>query len=223
MSLIRCPECNRKVSNKALRCVRCGYPFKRIKVKCRQSNELKEIETTIKAIHEDLHKGELDEDSISLYVFKFGIISVLSIAFFCFFYAVIKNTLDNLSDNYMLCSTITTITVIIGVFMILIGILSNLERKFLKAKKVIRIMTIIVCFIICAYISTATISIIVFDMFIKNDILTRCMTYHMLFGIFGFVLSLMIQEVWNTKDKSFIYAFTALIWALVVGFLTNRK
>lgn len=80
----------------------------------------------------------------------------------------------------------------------------ELGKKIFKSKKVIRIMTIIVCFIICAYISTATISVI-------------------LFGIFGFTLSfsLMIQEVWNIKDKSFIYAFTALIWALVVGFLTN--
>lgn len=97
----------------------------------------------------------------------------------------------------------------------------ELGKKIFKSKKVIRIMTIIVCFIICAYISTATISVILFDMFIKDDVLTRCLTYHMLFGIFGFTLSLMIQEVWNTKDKSFIYAFTALIWALVVGFLTN--
>ena len=85
MSLKRCPECHKKVSDQAAQCIKCGYPFRNNKVGCMQSIELKEISATLKEIRSNLenyHQDDLDENSVSISVFKICIIMALAIAFF---------------------------------------------------------------------------------------------------------------------------------------------
>lgn len=34
MSLIKCPECNKEISNKSTYCIHCGFPLDSLKTKC---------------------------------------------------------------------------------------------------------------------------------------------------------------------------------------------
>lgn len=219
MSLIRCPECCKKISNQASSCVRCGYPVRKRKVICKPVR-MKKIELELKAIHEDLnrlHKDELCEDSISLWIFKFGIISALVIVFLLMLYAAIKNTFEAFSENSTLSLIISTTTIMITVFLICSFIFSHLERKISKMKKFFSTLSKVLCTIIFMYIFIAMLSVCVIDLLKGEGALTQCFTYHMLFGISGLILSLMIEEVWYIKDKNFVFAFIAIVCTLVAG------
>ncbi len=219
MSLMRCPECCKKISNQASYCVRCGYPIRKKNVICKHIR-MKGVKLELKAIHEDLnrlHKDELSENSISLLIFKFGIISALVIAFCLMLYATIKNTFEAFSENSTLSLIISTTTIVITVFLICSCIFSHLERKLSKMKKIFSTLSKVLCIIICMYIFIAMLSVCVIDLLKGEGALTQCFTYHMFFGTSGLILSLMIEEVWHTKDKNFVFAFIAIVCTLVAG------
>lgn len=223
MSLRRCPECHKKVSDQAARCVKCGYPFRKNKARCMQIIELEEMKTTLKEIQSDLkkmHQSDIDENSVSISVFKAGIIGSLAIAFGAAFIATLLNTWDVFHENLILYSVIITVCIIAAASMVGFGFLLHFERKNPQKKSTVKRLSIILCFSICAYISLASLSAIIADVLVEKKVVSQCMTYHMLFGVLGFVLALMIQEVWHTKDKTFIFAFIALVWALIVGIVT---
>ncbi|MCM1508364.1 MAG: hypothetical protein NC177_14720 [Ruminococcus flavefaciens] len=219
MSLIRCPKCCKKISNQASSCVRCGYPVRKKKVVCKPI-KMSGLESELKAIHEDLnklHQDELCENSISLWTFKFGIISALVIFLGLMFYAAIKNTFEAFSENSTLSMVILAITIVITAFLICSFIFSHLERKFSKMKKIFSALSKVLCIIICIYIVMSMLLVCVIDLLKGEGALTQCFTSHMLFGSSGLILSLMIEEVWYTKDKNFIFAFIAIICTLVAG------
>ena len=223
MSLRRCPECHKKVSDQAARCVKCGYPFKKNKVRCMQSVELKEIESTLKEIQIDVEKmyqSDIDENSVSISVFKAGIIGSLAIAFFVLLAAVIKNMFNVFSEISAFCVIISSVFVAAVVSMIALIFLSDLEMKKTKLKKIFKCLSVICCIVICVYIVMSTMIMFASDIFIHDEKLTECSILHMVFCGLGFAISLMIQEVWHTKDKTFIFAFIALVWALIVGIVT---
>lgn len=223
MSLRLCPECHKKVSDQAAHCVKCGYPFRKNKVRCMQSVELKKIETKLKEMQSDLekmHQSDIDENSVSISVFKAGIIGSLAIAFFVLLTAVVINMFNVFSEISVFCVIISSVFVAAVVSMFALIFLSDLERKKPQLKKTVKCLSVICCIVICVYIVMSTMVMFASDIFIHDEKLTACSILHMLFGGLGFAISLMIQEVWHTKDKTFIFAFIALVWALIVGIVT---
>lgn len=223
MSLRRCPECHKKVSEQAAQCVKCGYPFRKNKTRCMQIIELEEMKTTLKEIQSDLGKknhSDIDENSVSISVFKAGIIGSLVIVFLILLVAAAISIFDVFSEASSLCALISSVFLAAVVSMIALIFLSDLERKKPQLKKTVKCLSVICCIVICVYIATSTMVMFASDIFIHDEKLTACSILHMLFGGLGFAISLMIQEVWHTKDKAFIFAFIALVWALIVGIVT---
>lgn len=223
MSIKRCPECQKKVSDQAAYCVKCGYPFRKNKSKCIQITGLEEIKTTLKEIQSNLEKtiqSDIDENSVSIYVFKVFIVGSLVIAFGVLLAAVVINMLNVFSQISAFCVIISSAFVAALVSMIALIFLSNLEIKEAKLKKAVKNLSFICCMVICVYIVMCIIIMFVSDLFIHAENLTACSIYHAVFGVSGLTISLMIQEVWHTKDKTFIFAFIALVWALIVGIVT---
>jgi len=223
VSLKRCPECHKKVSAQAAQCIKCGYPFRNNKVGCMQSIELKEISATLKEIRSNLenyHQDDLDENSVSISVFKICIIMALAIAFFVLSIAVAISIFDVFSEFSALCVLISSAFATALVSMIALVVLSDIERKKPKNKRIIKRLSVICSITICVYIAMSTTIMLVSDILLQDEKLTTCSILNTLFGGLGFTISLMIQEVWRTKDKTFIFAFIALVWALVVGIIT---
>lgn len=212
MSLRKHSKNNRKVSRRTRVSRNCHVK----KLKDNKTNELQAIKKTLKVIHKDitnLNKDELDENSISISIFKVGIIIALVLVFLVMFIATIKSTCDVFLEK----SRIVIIFLILSIVsMILLIFLSNLEKKYPLKKKIFKRLSSICISIICLYISVAVMISFIADMILHNEDLTNCSVLHFSFCGLGLVISLMIQEVWNTRDKNFVYAFVALVWALAV-------
>ncbi|MBR4021696.1 MAG: zinc ribbon domain-containing protein [Ruminococcus sp.] len=223
MSLKKCPECHKKVSDQATHCVKCGYPFRKNKVVHMHIPELEDMRAILKGINKNLEEmkhSDIDENSISITFFKGGIVALLVIAFLILLIAAAISIFDIFSEVSILCVLFSSVFVAALVSMITLIPLSNLEKNTPKKKKTIKCISVICCIVICVYIVISSIIMLISDMLIHDQNLMTCSILHMIFGGLGFLISLMIQEVWHTKDKPFIFAFISLVWALIVGIIT---
>lgn len=222
MSLKKCPECHKKVSNQATHCVKCGYPFRKNKVVHMHIPELEDMRAILKGINKNLEEmkhSDIDENSISISFFKIGIIAPLFILFLIPLVAAITSTLDAFTEFSILFIVIAITFVVSLISMAVLMFLANLERKKSK-KRFIKHLSAICAIIICVYIAISVSLYIIYDIFIHDEKMKTCFMIHAFFGGGGLAISSMIQEVWHTKDKPFIFAFISLVCAFIVGIIT---
>lgn len=214
MSLIKCPECRKKVSNKAVYCVKCGYPIRKAP-KCPISDYVKDIKDSK---NKTCTKSKSNEkyDSASTSLFKVAIIMIYGfLALFCIAFIIISYyTLIPLSP------VLFTTTAILSFFTLIIFLVSifDLTPKSIKNQEYLKKRYNHVIGVIFLF-SSITLCIINFTfLFILHDDANSVMSFFSFLCIILIALTVSLsKEVWNEKDKNYIISYIALLLTLVLA------
>lgn len=220
MSLIKCPECKKKISDKADHCVRCGYPIRRSK-KCTLSSEIRNINNTTKEIKETLTKNN-ESENVSSALFKAIILTVyLLIALSCLILSL-KLLYQLIPTSPILFITITILAFISLLSFLIVLIFPNMVKKIKVTEENGKLKNIIFSILRCTpLISLASLGILVICFFISlpgdaNSIgIFTLFLYIMMIAL----IAAMSKDIWYERDRNYILSYIALICTLIIAIM----
>lgn len=216
MSLIKCPECKKKVSDKAVHCVKCGYPIRKTS-KCPISAGIENIRKSTEEIQKSLSKDE-EYESASTALFKVMIIMIyVLIAAICIFFIGLSfYELIPQSPVIFITTAILSALTLLSFLISIIFSKQKAEENQRRPKKVTDCVLTIV--FISSFLSLCAIN--VFFMFTLQDDQNAAKSFlSFLCTVVIALAAALSKEVWFEKDKNYIISYIALILTLVIAII----
>lgn len=216
MSLIKCPECKKKISNKAEYCVKCGCPIKKA---TRNLNEITiENLNIISKLPENSNNNNTSEEPITTYLFKTVImLTHLSIVLICLTFTI-YHTFQYYETSDKFLFRLSLICIIQEICFLLIYFFNNwMEKNFKKWRKdkVKYIVNIIsYCFVFILFL------LIFLNIFLIPERSAETMTVFWLCTI-SVIASIMAKEIMEEKDQNYIISYLALIATIIIAIFTK--
>lgn len=212
MSLIKCPECKRKISNKAEHCVKCGCPIKK---SMRNLNEITiENLNIISKLPENSNNNNSSEEPITTSIFKTVImLTHLAIVIICLTFTIYYTCQYYETDNKFLFR-LSLICIIQEICILLIYFFNDwMEKNFKKwgkdkARYILNIISY--CFVFTVVL------LMLLNIFLIPEGSAETMTVFLLCAI-SVIASIMAKEIMKEKDQNYIISYLALIATIIIA------
>lgn len=216
MSLIKCPECKKKISNKAEHCVKCGCPIKK---SMRNLNEITiENLNIISKLPENSNNNNSSEEPITTYIFKTVImLTHLAIVIICLTFTIYYTCQYYETANKFLFR-LSLICIIQEFCILLIYFFTDwMEKNFKKLgkDKLKDKLKYILYIISCCFVFTIVL-LMILNIFLIPGGNTETMTVFWL-CVISFIASIMAKEIMKEKDQNYIISYLALIATIIIA------